>query len=652
MLSVRTLAFSAPSTRHPIWRQCVHKHARPLLCSSRARTSMGSISTPQISKSEASTGTYEEMVDVHSWLRERVCAALGESFGPEFADVDPLVTPATKLEFGDYQCNAALSLAKQLKSKPRDVAQTLKDALQIAECCEPPDIAGPGFLNFKLKGSFIAAQLRVMLADSARCGVPLAQPAQRVVVDYSSPNIAKEMHVGHLRSTIIGDTLATLLEFRGHNVLRLNHVGDWGTQFGMLITHMREVVPDALSPDSSASSAVQLEDLVAFYKQAKARFDAEPEFQEASRAEVVRLQAGDQESREMWKMLCDQSEVAFKQVYTALRVDAGLITRGESFYNDRLEGVISSLRKAELLQESDGAQCVFLQGYTNRDGEPLPMIVQKRDGGYMYSTTDLAAVQQRVTDEKADRVLYVTDAGQATHFEQVFQICRRAELVSSSVSLQHVPFGLVLGEDGKKFKTRSGETVKLMVLLDEARSRARADIEARLQAEGRDEGDDFVANVADAVGIGAVKYADLAMNRNSNYRFSFDKMLSLTGNTAPYMMYAFARIRGIQRRAGEATTNASPDNLVLDHISELNLARALLRLPQVIMDVERELLPSKLAEYIFDLAGKFNQFYESCPVLAAPTEEIKCSRLALCSLTATVLGLNLRLLGIRTLERL
>jgi len=604
---------------------------------------------------EATTAA-AELLDVHAWLEQRVKAALAdvaESYGvPAAADSAPMVVPATRPEFGDYQCNAALPLAKPLKAKPRDIAQALLERIQVDDVFEPAEIAGPGFLNFKLRNDFMCEQLRLMLASRDRCAVPTAPSVQRCVVDYSSPNIAKEMHVGHLRSTIIGDTLARILAFRGHNVLRLNHVGDWGTQFGMLITHMRETMPAALSGDDSAS--VDLEDLVAFYKQAKARFDAEPEFQKTSRAEVVKLQAGDEESLAAWRMLCQKSEIAFKQVYEMLSIDENLETRGESFYNSRLPGLVEELRGAGILQESDGAQCVFLEGYTNRDGKPMPMIVQKSDGGFMYSTTDLAALQQRATEEKADRILYVTDSGQATHFAQVFEIARKANLVGEHVSLEHVPFGLVMGEDGKKFKTRSGDTVKLVALLDEALVRARADITKRLEVDGREESEAEIEKIARAVGIGAVKYADLAMNRQSNYRFSFDKMLSLNGNTAPYMLYAYARIRGIQRRA---MANADGDleldaPFLINEPTELNLARQLVYLPQVIIEVERDLLPSRLCEYIYELATRFNQFYESCPVMNAETAELKTSRLALCELTASTLRLSLELLGIDVLERL
>jgi len=592
-----------------------------------------------------------------------VQSALVESYGPEYGETPTLLTPATKPEFGDYQCNVAMSLAKKVKSKPRDVAQTLADALRLDDVCEPPEIAGPGFLNLRLKQSFLQSELAKLIADPERCAVPTSLPPQRVVVDYSSPNIAKEMHVGHLRSTIIGDTLAKVLEFRGHSVLRLNHVGDWGTQFGMLILHLRDNAPGALTGDVELA----ISDLVVLYKEAKARFDGDETFQGAARKEVVKLQAGDESSLAAWEALVQQSERAFNQVYELLGIDERLETRGESFYNAMLPDVIEKLRETSLLQESDGAQCVFLDGYKNRDGEPLPMIVQKSDGGFMYSTTDLAAITQRASGdgEGAQRVLYVTDAGQSQHFEQVFEIGRLAGMAPSTVSLEHVPFGLVLGEDGKKFKTRSGETVKLMALLDEALKRARADVTSRLESEGREESQAFVDEVAHAVGIGAVKYADLSMNRNSNYKFSFNKMLSLNGNTAPYMLYAYARIRGIQRKAtiklveeggaqseDELEAALKGGELRLEADAEVNLGRHLLRLGEVVREVERDLLPSKLCEYIFELSGKFNQFYESCPVLNAESAELQRSRLALCGATASVLRLSLGLLGIEPLERL
>ena len=649
MLGARMLVVAASAwTRPPMSRLAVARApARRLapLCSAAA-----AVSSPA-----SAAAPLPPTLDVMAWLSGRVGEALVEAFGAEYEGANPQLTPATKAEFGDYQCNAAMSLAKPLKSKPRDVAATLVDTLRIDEYFEAAEVAGPGFLNLRLKPAFLRDQLSLMLADSERCAVPAASPAQRVVVDYSSPNIAKEMHVGHLRSTIIGDSLANVLELRGHSVLRLNHVGDWGTQFGMLILHLADVAPAALAGETE----LDISDLVGFYKEAKARFDADEAFKESARAEVVRLQRGEPDSLRAWRMLCGQSEKAFTQVYQLLSVDGRLQTRGESFYNGRLAGTVDALRASGLLVESDGAQCIFLDGYKTRDGQPQPMIVQKSDGGFMYSTTDLAALAQRSADEACDRILYVTDSGQATHFAQVFEIGYKAGLVPPATTLEHVPFGLVLGEDGKKFKTRSGETVKLMDLLDEALKRAEDDVACRLESEERDEPGGFVRDVSRAVGIGAVKYADLSMNRNSNYRFSYEKMLSLSGNTAPYMMYAYARIRGIERRAATKLGVAAVDQLPplaggisLAQPAELALARHLLKLGDTIKLVEAELLPSKLCEYIFELSGKFNQFYESCPVVAAETAELQRSRLAMCEVTASVLRLSLGLLGIQPLERM
>ena len=620
------------------------------LCQCRVRMMATTAAAPS---SDEKAGTTLDMLD---WLSGRVSEALVSAYGPEYADAPTLLTPATRPEFGDYQCNVAMGLAKKVKAKPRDVATAIVENLALDDVCEAPEIAGPGFLNLRLKRSFVQEQLRLMLADGERCAVPTAAPTQRVVVDYSSPNIAKEMHVGHLRSTIIGDSLARILEFRGHSVLRLNHVGDWGTQFGMLILHLSEQAPKALVGEEE----LQISDLVAFYREAKVRFDGDEAFQTQARKEVVKLQSGDEASLAAWRMLCSQSEKAFNRIYELLGVDERLEVRGESFYNSQLPGVLDALRDTSMLEESDGAQCVFLEGYVNRNGERQPLIVQKSDGGFMYSTTDLAAMAQRVKEEGAQRVLYVTDSGQASHFEQVFQIGHLSGLApKEAVSLEHVPFGLVLGEDGKKFKTRSGDTVKLMDLLDEAITRTTADVRSRLESEGRTEDDAFVDGVARAVGIGAVKYADLAMNRQSNYRFSFDKMLSLQGNTAPYMMYAYARIRGIQRKATTAhgiesldLRGLSSEGLLLDAEQELNLARHLLKFGDVVRTVETTLMPNVLCDYIFELSGLFNQFYEGCPVMRAETDELRTSRLALCDLSASVLQVSLGLLGIETLERL
>ena len=462
-------------------------------------------------------------------LTARFDQALVAAFGPELAGTDPMLVPTTNPKFGDYQANLAMSLAKPLKQKPRDIATQIVEHLDVSDLCEPPEIAGPGFINLRLKTQYLEDQLRVMQADPRLGVAPVEQP-QKVIVDFSAPNIAKEMHVGHLRSTIIGDSLARVQEFMGHDVLRLNHVGDWGTQFGMLITHLKEACPEALE----AGSSVDIGDLVTFYKQAKQRFDTDDDFKTRSREAVVGLQAGDPTAHKAWEALCEQSRREFEKIYNRLDID--IQERGESFYNPFLADVVKDLESLGLLVEDQGAKVVFLDGFTNKDGAPLPLIIQKTDGGYNYATTDLAAIRYRTRQDGADRVLYVVDAGQGNHFAQVFQVAAKAGWIPDSVELTHVPFGVVQGEDGKKFKTRSGDTVKLKDLLDEAVSRARADLESRIQAEDRQETATFIQSVAEAVGIGAVKYADLSQNRTSNYIFSFDKMLALQGNTAPYAL--------------------------------------------------------------------------------------------------------------------
>jgi arginyl-tRNA synthetase len=578
-------------------------------------------------------------------LKEKLQQALVTAFGAEFAGVDPVLVAASNPRFGDYQANVALSLAKRLGQQPRAIAQAIVDQLDVSDICKPPEVAGPGFINLKLTTQYLEAQLAAMQADS-RLGVAKAKTPKREIVDFSGPNIAKEMHVGHLRSTIIGDSIARILEFRGHDVLRLNHVGDWGTQFGMLITYLREVCPEALT----TANALDIGDLVTFYKQAKKRFDEDEVFQEQARQEVVRLQAGAADTIHAWKLLCEQSRAEFQVIYDLL--DIKVQERGESFYNPLLPKVVEDLEQTGLLVEDQGAKCVFLEGFTNKEGEPLPLIVQKSDGGYNYATTDLAAIRYRIQEDHAKRIIYVTDAGQANHFAQVFQVVRKAGWVPDDVELVHVPFGLVLGEDGKKFKTRSGDTVRLRALLDEAIARARADLENRLIQEGRQETQEFKANVAKVVGISAVKYADLSQNRTSNYVFSYDKMLSLKGNTAPYMLYAYVRTQGISREGNVDFEKLGTDaKILLQEDTELTLAKHLLQLDEVIGEVEQDLLPNRLCEYLYQLSDKFNKFYENCPVLKSE-EPIRTSRLALCYLTARTLKLGLSLLGIQVLERM
>ena len=590
------------------------------------------------------------MLRIAQALDTQLREAMQRAFPDVDALLDPQLAPASKPEFGDFQANGALPLAKPLKQAPRHIAGAIVEALQadpaFAALCLEPQIAGPGFINLTIRPERLAAEVSERLGDP-RLGVPEVQSDAAVVVDFSSPNIAKEMHVGHLRSTIIGDSLARVLEFRGHRVLRLNHVGDWGTQFGMLITHLKQVAPETLK----TADAVDLGDLVAFYREAKKRFDEDEVFQATSREEVVKLQGGDPVSLKAWGLLCDQSRREFQKIYD--RLDIRLSERGESFYNPFLASVLSGLKEAGLLVTDDGAECVFLEGVNGKDGKPLPVIVRKSDGGFNYATTDLAAIRYRFAlapeGDGARRVIYVTDAGQANHFAGVFQVAKRAKWIPEHGRLEHVPFGLVQGEDGKKLKTRSGDTVRLRDLLDEAVERAEADLRRRLEEEGRREDDQFIEHVAGTVGLAAVKYADLSQNRITNYQFSFDRMLALQGNTAPYLLYAVVRIAGIARKGGDLEAEAGM--LQFSEPQEWSLVRELLKFDAVIAEVEEELLPNRLCSYLFELSQVFNRFYDQVPVLKAEGQSLR-SRLALCRLTADTLKAGLGLLGIATLERM
>eukprot|EP00597_Dinobryon_sp_UTEXLB2267_P000826 CAMPEP_0170075852 /NCGR_PEP_ID=MMETSP0019_2-20121128/12922_1 /TAXON_ID=98059 /ORGANISM="Dinobryon sp., Strain UTEXLB2267" /LENGTH=612 /DNA_ID=CAMNT_0010287101 /DNA_START=230 /DNA_END=2068 /DNA_ORIENTATION=+ len=609
---------------------------------------------------------------------ESICHAFGDS---NVSQSDCVIF-AGKADKGDYQCNAALSMAKRLGMKPLDIAQRISTSLTTPEIAskhhsiiDSVTISGPGFLNLQLSLPFLQAKLQNKLLDPQRVGIPRTNSPQRVVVDYSSPNIAKEMHVGHLRSTIIGDSISRLLQFLGHDVLQLNHVGDWGTQFGMLIAFMKE--------QQDSEKEVALGDLVVFYKLAKQRFDQDPVFKDTARAEVVRLQAGDEDSLRAWQTICQKSRVEFQEVYDLLGVK-GLQERGESFYNPMLPALVASLRDSGVAVESEGALCVFLNSSTSNaaavdgsrfkteDGQPLPLMVQKSDGGFLYGTTDLAALTHRIQTERAARIIYVTDAGQAQHFEMVFCAADVAGLLPKGpkgeplVQLTHVPFGLVLGEDGKKIKSRSGDSVRLRELIseavriagDELRARSNSTVDGLTAAEE----EALLEQKARVVGIGSIKYADLSMNRESGYRFSFKKMLALAGNTAPYMLYAYARIEGIRRKAKQAL-DSDEDGVgsgeetagfadLQQEKEELALAKHLIRFEEVLGEVERDLYPNKICDYLFELSQKFNQFYEHCPVLKASTAEKRRDRAALCTLTSETLKLGLSLLGIDTLDRL
>lgn len=585
------------------------------------------------------------MLSTIAILTSRLEQALVSAFGPDLTGTDPILVASSNPKFGDYQANVAMSLAKRLQQPPRAIAEQIVAHLDVADLCDSPGVAGPGFINLRLTPAYLEAQLQA-LTQEERLGVTPVKQVQKVIVDFSSPNIAKEMHVGHLRSTIIGDSIARVLEFVGHDVLRLNHVGDWGTQFGMLITHLREACPAALT----GSESVDIGDLVAFYKQAKQRFDEDADFMARSRTAVVDLQSGDEAARQAWLILCEQSRKEFEKIYN--RLDICLTERGESFYNPLLPAVVQDLEAQELLVEDQGAQVVFLDGFTNKVGDPQPLIIRKSDGGYNYATTDLAAIRYRTQQDGAERILYVVDAGQGNHFNQVFQVAEKADWIPANVTLTHVPFGLVQGEDGKKFKTRSGETVRLKDLLDEAVKRARTDLQARIQAESRQETDAFIEAVSETVGIGAVKYADLSQNRTSNYIFSYDKMLALQGNTAPYLLYAYVRVQGISRKGDIDFHGLGQDAKVsLTDESEFTLAKHILQLDEIIAEVVQDLYPNRLCQYLFELSQKFNQFYDRCSVLQAQDPQ-RTARLILCDLTARTLKLGLSLLGISVLERM
>ncbi|MBP5977495.1 arginine--tRNA ligase [Brasilonema sp. CT11] len=585
------------------------------------------------------------MKDTQEQLKLKLQEALDAAFGSDYSKVDPILVAASNPKFGDYQANVALALAKQLGQQPRAIAQQIVDKLDVSDICKPSEVAGPGFINLKLKTEYLEAQLKAIQGDP-RLGVAPTNNPKRVIVDYPSPNIAKEMHVGHLRPAVIGDCLSRIVEFVGHKVERISHVGDWGTPFGMLIAYLEEAYPEALT----TTETLNLGDLSSFYRQAKARFDADANFQQAARQAVVKLQAGDQKTLLAWKIVCQLSSRAYQVIYDLLEI-APFVERGESFYNALLPEVVEELDKKGLLVENQGAKCVFLEGFTNREGEPLPLIVQKSDGGYNYAATDLATIRYRVQVDKVQRVIYPVGIEQTNHFAQIFQVGRKAGWIDD-VEFVHAPFGLVLGENGQKLKTRSGEAVRLRDLLDGAIAHARADIENRIKEEAREETEEFVSNLAQVIGVSAVKYADLSQNRTSNYIFSYDKMLALKGNTAPYMVYAYVRTQGISREGNIDFEKLGADApIVLRQETELTLAKHLLQLDEIISEVEKDLLPNRLCEYLYQLSDKFNKFYENCPVLKAE-EPVRTSRLILCDLTARTLKLGLSLLGIRVVERM
>ncbi len=569
-------------------------------------------------------------MNVRALLNKRIGAALSQASG---ADSPAAVQPASRPEFGDYQANGIMGAAKRIGMNPRELAAQVVAAATVDDLAEPLEIAGPGFLNITLQGSFIATTLAAEAPLSAGIN------RQTVVVDYSSPNLAKEMHVGHLRSTIIGDAMARVLEALGHTVIRQNHVGDWGTQFGMLLAHLHDV--------SDADQSNELADLEVFYRAAKGRFDSQPEFAARARAAVVGLQSGDPDAQAQWQRFIDVSLAHCEEVYQRLGVALSRTDLApESSYNDSLPTIVATLEQQGLIEESDGALCVFLDQFTNKQGDPLPVIVRKSDGGYLYATTDLAAILYRTSSLNADRVLYYTDARQGLHFRQIFAVASAAELAPEGMLLEHHPFGAMLGADGKPFQTRAGGVVRLTELLDEAETRAR-----QLVAEKNPDLDEAEqSEIARVVGIGAVKYADLSKNRTSDYVFDWDQMLSFEGNTAPYLQYAYSRIRSLFRR-GDIDADSFAAEISPTEPQEHKLGVALLRLPEVLEQVAAEGFPHYLCAYLYELATTFTQFYEACPVLSAD-EPVRSSRLALCNHTARTLKRGLGLLGIETVERM
>lgn len=539
---------------------------------------------------------------------------------------------------GDYASNVAMMLAKPAGLKPRDLATKLVAALPANPQVAKVEIAGPGFLNFFQDQAWLAASLDAALGDD-HLGVRKAGPAQRVAIDMSSPNLAKEMHVGHLRSTIIGDAVARVLEFLGDTVIRQNHVGDWGTQFGMLLAYLEEQPVDAQA---------ELHDLEVFYRAAKKRFDESTEFADRARELVVKLQAGDAECLRLWTRFNEISLSHCQKVYDQLGVKLTMAdVKGESAYNDDLANVVDELKAKGLLTEDDGALCVFLDEFKNAEGNPLPVIVQKAGGGYLYATTDLAAMRYRNKVLHCDRVLYFVDQRQALHFQQVFEVARRAGFVPAGMDLEHMGFGTMNGADGKPFKTRDGGTVKLIDLLDEAEERAYTLVKAKNPELGEDE----LRHIAHAVGIGAVKYADLSKHRTSDYSFNFEQMLSFEGNTAPYLLYAYTRVASIFRKLGKGYDEVG-GKIVLEAPQEQALAAQLAQFGDLLNNVALKGVPHILCAYLYELAGLFSSFYEHCPILAAQTPEQQESRLKLAALTGRTLKQGLELLGLETLERM
>ncbi|ANI29073.1 arginyl-tRNA synthetase [Yersinia entomophaga] len=577
-------------------------------------------------------------MNIQALLSDKVSQALIAAGAP--VDSEAQVRQSAKAQFGDYQANGVMAVAKKLGMQPRQLAEKVVELLDLEGIASKVEIAGPGFINIFLDRQWVAEKVEFALT-APKLGIAPVEP-QTVVIDYSAPNVAKEMHVGHLRSTIIGDAAARTLEFLGHNVIRANHVGDWGTQFGMLIAYLEKM-------QNENASDMGLSDLEAFYREAKKNYDEDEEFAARARAYVVKLQGGDEYCRAMWRKLVDitmtQNQISYDRLNVTLTKDDVM---GESLYNSMLPGIVADLKAKGLAVESEGATVVFLDEYKNKEGEPMGVIIQKKDGGYLYTTTDIACAKYRYETLGADRVLYYIDSRQHQHLMQAWTIVRKAGYVPESVPLEHHMFGMMLGKDGKPFKTRSGGTVKLSELLDEAIERA-----GKLIAEKNpDMPADELAEVVNAVGIGAVKYADLSKSRTTDYVFDWDNMLALDGNTAPYMQYAYTRVVSVFKRAGVVDASSLTLPLVITEDREAALATRLLQFEETITNVAREGTPHVMCAYLYDVAGLFSSFYEHCQILNADSEESRQSRLKLAMLTAKTLKQGLDTLGIETVERM
>lgn len=579
-------------------------------------------------------------MNIRELLNQRFAEAMAAAGIP--AECNPLVAPSKNPQFGDYQANGAMGAAKAMKSKPRDIATNIQQHLQLDDVASKTEIAGPGFINIHLKPEWLAAQTQAMMSD-AQLNLSKAEPGKNIVVDLSSPNLAKEMHVGHLRSTIIGDAVARVLEFQGHNVIRQNHVGDWGTQFGMLTAELEEHL------SHNAAAGIALKDLEVFYQQAKKHFDDDQAFAQKARDYVVKLQGGDEGLLTLWQQFREVSLQHGDEIYQDLNVKLRRSdVKGESFYNDDLAQVVKELKDQGLAVEDQGAQVIFLEELADKEGKPSVMIIQKQGGGYLYATSDLACLRHRVGELKAERILYFIDARQSLHMKQVFTAARKAKFVPAELSMEHHAFGTMMGEDGTPFKTRSGGTVKLADLLVEAVERA----EQLIANKDPDLNEAERKEVARKVGIGAVKYADLSKTRTNDYIFSWEAMLSFEGNTAPYLQYAYARIQSIFRKAGISAADLKGE-LVLAEDAEQALALKLLRFSETIEQVAREAYPHILCTYLFETASLFMKFYEACPILKDGVSEAeKNSRLLLCQASARVIKQGLDLLGIETMDKM